>query len=493
MSRPMVQVQLRQRRRARRQRGRPPLASSAALLPAQALPARCAPARVRAQLCPRPACASFDHMQPAQGYARVRLRAVCCLHTWCFQAESRGMRQAAVISPTLSKTRARAAFGATAMQAPGSTAAAAARAPRQQRPHKGAPRVRPTSRRAAAPRKPASAAAAGATTGGAGDAASGSNALACDSTVPPSRDASRQPQAVLVGGSAGRAQAAASPEPAESSGSDQRPLPDGPGAPGLPGLLCFKAGAASGPWRAPAAPALESASGRSARARPAARAAAEKENLPSAASAAGAPRDLAAEAAAAWPAPSLARISAWAPLPALAQPAAPSMGTRASPCTKAPLVQALARMGGLHAPQFASGSHSAALAPTTCPPLFCPPPLAVALPHTGRAGGLLASAAGGAAGHDTGLAGAGGGRSAGSERSRALRPMLAPSACSARGRTTASLPPMLGSGERSPALAPVLPLADVTHAVANTPPDAGRGHSQGADSAATAVTAGAWA
>jgi len=29
--------------------------------------------------------------------------------------------------------------------------------------------------------------------------------------------------------------------------------------------------------------------------------------------------------------------------------------------------------------------------------------------------------------------------------------------------------------------------------VANTPPDAARGHSQGADSAATAVIAGAWA
>jgi len=125
----------------------------------------------------------------------------------------------------------------------------------------------------------------------------------------------------------------------------------------------------------------------------------------------------------------------------------------------------------------------------TCPPLFCPPPLAVALHHAAPADGLLAAAAGGAASHDAGLAGVKGGRSAGSERSRALRPMMAPSACSARGRTVASLLP----ASSSPALAPVAPLADVTHAVANTPPDAAHGHSQGADSTATAVNAGVWA
>ncbi len=406
----------------------------------------------------------------------------------CCQAESRGVRQAAVRSPTFSKARACATFGATAMQAPDSTAAAAERAPRKQRPHKGAPRMRPSFRRSAAPRKPASAAAAGTTAGWAGDAASGSSALACDGMVPPSCAASRQQQAAVAGGSAGRAQRAASLEPAESSGSDQRPLSAGLGAPGLPGLLRFKAGAASGPWRAPAAPALESASGWSVHARHALRAAAEKENMPSAASAAGALCDPAAEAAAARPAALLARISAWAPLPALAQPAAPSMGARASPCTKAPLVQALGRMGGMLA-QSAPGSRSAALAPATCPPLFCPPPLAVALHHAAPADGLLAAAAGGAASHDAGLAGVKGGRSAGSERSRALRPMMAPSACSARGRTVASLLP----ASSSPALAPVAPLADVTHAVANTPPDAAHGHSQGADSTATAVNAGVWA
>ncbi len=397
------------------------------------------------------------------------------------------MRQAAGRSPTYSKARARAAFGATAMQAPDSTAAAAERAPRKQRPHKGAPRVRPTFRHSAAPRKPASAAAAGAATGGKADAASGSNALACDGMVPPSCAASRQQQAAAAGGSGGRAQRAASL--AESSGSDQRPLSDGPGAPGLPGLLRFKAGAASGPWRAPATPALESAGSLLAHARSAVRAAAEKENMPSAASAAGAPRDPAAGAAAAWPAALLACISAWGPLLALAQPENFSMGARGSLGTTGPLVQALGRMNGMLAPQSAPGSRSAALAPATCPPLFCPPPLAVALHHAAPADGLLAVAAGGAASPDAGLAGIRGGRSAGSERSRALRPMMAPSACSARGRTAASLLPA-GS---SPALAPVAPLADVTHAVANTPPDAARGHSQGADSAATAVIAGAWA
>ena len=285
------------------------------------------------------------------------------------------------------------------------------------------------------------------------------------------------------------------PSLAESTGSDPLvQLPSGASGAGLTKLLRFKTGVLSGPGRAhpvyqtPTAASagdLASSGGTVASSPPGRRAVrCEKENVNSGAAAPPSGR----AAAAPW-APQLASAASKAPRAVMAG---------VSPSTdKIALFQAIGRMGAIlggctPAPLSARSSRSAACTPRACPPLFCSPPEPAPM-HGAAAGAATVRTHAAAA---SGVAGLGSGSGLEGGRVRAEHGKQLGHAAVASG--VASIGSDSGLQDRDVCaktglrVGSWLPLADVTLALGNTPPDAVRG-SQDADSAATAATAGAWA
>ena len=384
-------------------------------------------------------------------------------------------------SPVFSKTRARAAFAAAALQTPEAAAATAMHPLRQatgmQSPSRASKRKADTHSRSEHPRKRAAAAALSDA-----DQCLRENSAPCPGPLQLPGGAGALPQEVLLGGkplappvNIGLEQAAASPKlsAAESIGSDpgQPASSDGRGM-RPSGKLRFTAGEALGPWRGQGSPAAAGHvtpatgagnSGGMADSSPLpARALGNKENLP-----AGLETSLkhsAGKAAAqgSSPARMTFRPSQHADssaFPAML-PATSMLEGMHQPATNAKepaLLEAMGRMAAACAPLPAPLStfcgHSDASEAHACPPLFCTPPL-FCPPVEPSAKYLSAGAAANTAG-------------AGDAVGLTAKPV-----------------PTAATAERTP-------LADMTLAASNAPPDTAHG-SQGMDSAATAAPAGAW-
>lgn len=413
-------------------------------------------------------------------------------------------QQTGVRSPVFSKTRARAAFAAAALALADNAAHAQSKpqvrehAAAKKSPGGAAKRKAPQGDTPVLPHKRlAPALAAAAQGGGSGTngtrtglpLAAGPCATSADPThleTSPSSEPHRGAQPAVDW-----------PQPslAESTGSDPLvQLPSGASGAGLTGLLRFKTGVLSGPWRAhpvhqtptmASAGDLASSGGTVASSPPGRRAVrCEKENVNS---------------GAAVPPAGRAAAAPWAPQLASAAPKAPpAVMADVSPSTdKIALFQAIGRMGAMlggctPAPLSSRSSRSAACTPRACPPLFCSPP-ELAPKHGATAGTAMVSTHAAAASGVAGL-----GSSSGLEGGRV---------CAKHGMqlghaVVASGVASIGSGSRLQdrdvcaksglRMGSWLPLADVTLALGNTPPDSVRG-SQDADSAGTAATAGAWA
>lgn len=378
-------------------------------------------------------------------------------------------------SPVFSKTRARAAFAAAALQAPEAAAATAMRPFRQatgmQSPSRAIKRKADMHSRSEHPRKRAAAAALSDA-----DQCLRENSAPCPGPLQMLGGAGAQPQEALLGGqplappvNIRLEQAAASPKlsAAESIGSDpgQPASSEGGGMRPL-GKLRFTVGGALGPWRGqgppeaaghvtPATGARAGNSGGMEDSSPLpARALGSKENLP-----AGLDISLnrtADKAAAQGGSPTYVAFDAWQHASSSASPAtlpATSMlGCMHRPATiaKEPaLLEAMGRIAAACAPL----PRSAVSKPHACPPLFCAPPL-FCPPVEPSAKYLSAGTAANTAG-------------AGDAVGLAAKPV-----------STAA------NAER-------MPLTDVTLATSNALPDTAHG-SQGTDSAATAAPAGAW-
>ena len=384
-------------------------------------------------------------------------------------------------SPVFSKTRARAAFAGAALQAPEAAAATASHPFREatgmQSSSRAVKRKADMHSRSEHPRKRAAAAAPSAA-----DQCLRENSAPCPGPLQTPGGAGVLPQEELFGGqplappvSIRLEQAAASPKlsAAESIGSDpgQPASSDGGGMRPLQKLR-FTAGEALGPWRGqgpPVAaghvpPARAGNSGGMADSSPLpARAPGSKENLP-----AGLEcnlKHIAGKAAAQGGSPTTcvpfrpSQHASSSPFPATL-PTTSMLGCMHQPATNAKepaLLEAVGRMAAecapLPAPLSAFCGHSAASKPNVCPPLFCTPPLFCppvkpSAKHSSEGAAVNTA-----------------------------------SATVAVGFTAQPISNAVNVGR--------MPLADVTLAASNAPPDTAHG-SQGTDSAATAAPAGAW-
>ena len=385
-------------------------------------------------------------------------------------------------SPVFSKTRARAAFAAAALQAPEAAAATAMYPVRQatgmQSPSWAVKRKADMHSRSEHPRKRAAAAALSDA-----DQCPRENSAPSPGPLQMPGGAGALPHDAMFGGqplappiSIRLEQAAASPKlsAAESIGSDpgQPASSDGGGMRPL-GKLRFTTGEALGPWRGqgppvaaihvpPATGAGAGNSGGMADSSPLpARVPGSKENMPAGLEIS--PKHSAGKAAAQGGSPAcvpfgLSQHASSSAIPA-ALPAS-MLNRMYQPTTNAKepaLLEAMGRMAAacapLPAPLSAICGHSAASKPHACPPLFCkPPPFCPPLEpfaqHSSE--GTAANKAGAGA---------------------------------AVGLTVKPISPAANVGR--------MPLADVTLAASNAVPDTAHG-SQGTDSAATAAPAGAW-
>ena len=390
------------------------------------------------------------------------------------------LQRAGPCSPVFSKTRARAAFAAAALQASDAAFATAMHPKRQatvvRSPSRAAKRKAHLHSCSEHPRKRAAVAVpadaeespqvCSARSSGLLQIPNGAGSLLQEAV------SGGQPLAPHV--SVAPVPAASSPKlsAAESIGSDPgQPPSSGDGGTHLPGKLRFKADAALGPWRgqppltaaghiplATGAGAGGSAGTADSSPLPA-RAPGSKENLPaglevSLGFAAGKARAQAGSPACVpfW-LPQQANSSPFlATLPASSAPGCPHQP--ATGAKEPALLEAMGRMvtaiAPLPMPLSMAGGHSAAGKPHACPPLFCSPPEPFSPME------LLAKHVGAAP-------------NAGCDRAaiRAAEPVL----------IQANMVRM--------------PLADVTLAASNAPPDTAHA-SQGTDSAATAAPAGAW-
>lgn len=393
------------------------------------------------------------------------------------------VQRAGPCSPVFSKTRARAAFAAAALQAPEAAAATAMHPVRQatgmQSPSRAGKRKADMHSRSEHPRKRAAAAALSDA-----DQCPRENSAPSPGPLQLPGGAGAMPHDAVFGGqplappvSMWLEQAAASPKlsAAESIGSDPgQPASSDGGGMRPSGKLRFAAGEALGPWRGqgppvaanhvpPATGAGAGSSGGMADSSPLlARAPGSKENLP-----AGLEISLkhsAGKAAAQGGSPACVPFGPWqhassSAFPAML-PATSMLDCMHQPATKGKepaLLEAMGRMAAacapLPAPLSAICGHSAASKPHACPSLFCTPPLFCS-PVEPVAKHSSAGAAANTAG-----------------------------AAVAVGLTAQPITNAVSVGR--------MPLADVTLAASNVPPDAAHG-SQGTDSAATAAPAGAW-
>ena len=375
-------------------------------------------------------------------------------------------------SPVFSKTRARAAFAASVLQTPEAVAAMAVRpmlqATGMQSPSRTVKRKAHMPSHSKHPQKRAAAAALA-------DASPQENSIPSPGLLQMPGGAGALPQEAAVAGqplappvNTGLNEAAASPKlsAAESIGSDPgQPASSGRGGTRLPGKLRFKAGEAAGPWRVQGHPMADGrapsgtgadagGSGGMADSSPLpARAPGRKENLPPGLEISrmrGASKAAAQEGSPAcaplWP-PQHASSSPFAAMLPMLGPAHPSATGAKQPALLEAVGRIAAASAPLPAPLSAFGGHSAASKPHACPPLFCSPTQPVATQADVTAATNAA---------DDGAA------------------------------KWANAKPISGAANTMR-----VPLADVTLAASNAPPDAAHG-SQGTESAATAAPAGAW-